>query len=98
VTAVQQKYTHFYSDHRTTLPDAHKRKIWCITIDFQVVNILRKETYLHIYRKSKLGDAGDTASQVLDTHVRGARESTRRSYNLVRGIITASPSDVSTLP
>lgn len=83
VTAMQQKPTHFYSDHRTTLPDSHKRNTEFITTDFQNVNILRKETYLHIYWKSKLGEAVGIASQVLDTHVRGSRESTRRSYNSI---------------
>jgi hypothetical protein len=56
----------------TTLSDAHERGIGFIIIDLQVVNILIKETYLHIYWGSKLGKANGTASQVLDTHVRGA--------------------------
>ena len=48
VTAMQQEYMYFYSDHRATLPEAHKRKTGCIRIAFEV-NILRKEIYLHIY-------------------------------------------------
>jgi hypothetical protein len=79
----QQKYRYFDCDHITTLSDTHEREIESIIIDLQVVDILVKETCLHIYWESKLGEANGTASQVLDTHVEVSGEFIRRSWNSI---------------